>query len=139
MNKPQQVTLVGAIGLVIGAVLPWAKIASIFGEITKAGYEGDGIFTGIIGGVLILGALLSKGKPGKRYSVASSLVAGIAGLIALFDLINVSSAISDLGSEGIVMASVGAGLYITLLAALIAVVGGLQVVTPNEQITSNEE
>jgi len=128
MNRGQQLSLIGAIGLLVGAMLPWATIQSaLLGlSVSKAGYEGDGVFTGAIGLLLLIGAVVSKGKPGKRYSVATALLALVAFLILAFDLSNVSSAVTDAG-EGL-LASVGPGIYVSIVGAILALVGGLQVV-----------
>ncbi len=127
MHKGQQLTLLGAVGLVLGALLPWVKATTVLGSISKAGYEGDGLMTGAIGLILLIGALLNKGKAGKRYSVASSIFSVIVLFIAGFDYLNVASAVGDIQDvPGVVDASVGAGLYLTLLAAFLVLVGGWQ-------------
>ena len=58
--KGRQLVIVGAIPLLIGAALPWASVTSIFGKISRAGYEGDGVYTGGIALLLLLGAVLSE-------------------------------------------------------------------------------
>ena len=127
MHKGQQLTLLGAIGLVLGALLPWVKATTVLGSISKAGYEGDGLITGAIGLILLIGTLLNKGKAGKRYSVASSIFGVIVLVIVGFDYLNVAGAVSDVQDmPGVVDASVGAGLYLTLLAAFLVLVGGWQ-------------
>lgn len=126
MHKAQQVVLIGALGLIIGALLPWITASGAFGIImTKAGYEGDGIISGSIGILLLLGALLTKAKPGRRYSPAMSIFALIGGGIALLAIINISSVIANLEVDSSVFASVGAGLYVTIAGALLGLVGGL--------------
>jgi hypothetical protein len=126
MNRGQQLTMLGAIGLIIGALLPWASISSIFGKISKAGYEGDGVITGAIGLLLLIGSLLNKGKSGKRYSIASAVFAIGAGIIGISDLMNINSAVADISSDSLVLASTGPGVYITIIGAVLALVGGLQ-------------
>lgn len=116
---------IGAAALIGGALLPWVTASAGIFSLSKAGYEGDGIFTGAIGVILLLGALLGKGKPGARFSVAGAILAVIAGLIGAYDLLNVSAKVAEI-SAGSVAASVGAGLYVTLLGAILGLVGGLQ-------------
>jgi hypothetical protein len=126
MHKGQQVILIGAICLIVGTLLPWASVASVLGiTISKAGYEGDGLISGGIGVLLLLSALLSKGKPGKMYSPAASVFALVAGVVAILDIINVSQVITRTSADSTVIASVGSGLYVTLLGALLGFVGGL--------------
>ena len=126
MNRGQQLTLWGGICLVAGALLPWAKVTSTFlgMSISKAGYEGDGLFTGAIGLLLLISAILSKGKPGKVYSIASTIFAVIAGLILFSDLTGINSLVSNGGSS--VMASAGVGIYVSIIGVVFAIIGGLQ-------------
>jgi tetratricopeptide (TPR) repeat protein len=126
MNRGQILTLLGAIGLLAGAVLPWISFTSMFGTVSKAGYEGDGILTGGIGLPLLLIALLVKGNPGHSYSILGVIFALIAGVIAFWDLSNVSSRVAEINADMSFLASVGPGLYITVIGAILAFVGGLQ-------------
>ena len=79
---------------------------------------------------------MSKGTPGKRYSIASAIFAIIAGLIGISDLLNVNSIVADISSDSLMIASTGPGLYITILGAVLSVVGGLQKL-PDEKEYSN--
>jgi len=126
MHTARAAVLLGALGLIIGAFLPWVTVtAALVGTINKAGIEGDGTITAGIGLLLLIGALATKGKPGKVYSLASAIFA----LIALFGVIytwsNVSSTVADLNDNALAMASVGAGLYLSVPSAIVAAVGGL--------------
>jgi hypothetical protein len=126
MNRGQQLTLFGAFGLLVGAFLPWATIASpLLGlSLSKAGYEGDGLFTGGVGLLLLLGSVISKGKPGRLYSIAGVVFSVLAGAILFMDLSSVRGVVSDVGED--VIASVGPGVYVSIVGALLALVGGLQ-------------
>jgi hypothetical protein len=140
MNRGQQLTLFGGLGLVIGALLPWAKIASpLLGmTVNKSGYEGDGLFTGGLGLLLFISAMVSKGKPGKTYSIVGALLSIIAGIALIVDLTGVNTAVADIG-EGII-ASVGIGIYVSIIGAILAIIGGLQKITSApivEQITQS--
>ena len=79
MNKGQQITLIGALALLIAAFLPWISLTELYGNVSGVeqgiaiGWEGDGIMTGGIGLILIIGALLYKGWPGKRYSITGAM------------------------------------------------------------------
>jgi tetratricopeptide (TPR) repeat protein len=126
MNRGQILTLLGAIGLLAGAVLPWISFTSIFGTVSKAGYEGAGVFTGGIGLLLLLIALLVKGNPGHSYSIVGVIFALIAGVTAFWDLSSVSSRVAEINADMSFFASVGPGLYITAIGAVLAFVGGLQ-------------
>ena len=124
MNRAQQVTLIGAFGLVIGALLPWVSMSSPLLSVSMEfkGYEGDGILSGGIGVIVLLIALLYKGKPGKMYSWPLSLIAILAGIIVINVFGNMQEAISEVTTD--INASLGPGIYLSLLGALLAVVGG---------------
>lgn len=128
------VVLIGAAAIVIGALLPWAKVASFLGTITMAGYEGDGIITGVIGVLLLLGALLYKGKPGRRYSIGSSIFALVAGVVSINAMLNLSGAVSDVNTDSLLNASIGSGLVLTALGSLVTFAGGLMTVPPSEEV-----
>lgn len=126
MNRGQQLTLWGGICLVAGALLPWANLTSAFlgMSVSKAGYEGDGLFTGAIGLILLISAILAKGKSGKAYSIAATVFAVIAGLILISDLTGINTLVSN--TESGIMASVGVGIYVSIIGAVLATIGGLQ-------------
>ena len=124
MNKAQTLALLGALGLGIGTFLPWATIRSALGSVSVSGYDRDGMFTGGIGVVILLIAVLHKGKPGALYSVICSLFAIVSGLILFYDLTNVKTAIENVDSQYL-SASIGPGLYVSLIGALFALIGGL--------------
>lgn len=124
MNSARVMTLLGSIGLIGGALMPWVSANSIFGSMSKVGIEGDGIFTAGIGVILLLTALLAKGKPGKIYSLAVSIFGLIAFFLLVYTYTNVSVAVSNNASE-MLIASVGTGLYVSFLGAILAFIGGL--------------
>ncbi len=124
MHRGHQLVVAGAAGLLLGAALPWAKITSIFGTMTKAGYEGDGVITGGIGIILLIMVFLRPVRPGKRF-IGGAILAGLAAAASIYDFVDVAQSISE--SEFGVAASVGSGLYLSVVAALIALFGSLQV------------
>jgi hypothetical protein len=114
---------VGGLGLIVGALLPWATItAPLVGTVSLSGFEGDGIISGGIGVLLALGAALSKGKPGKRYSIAGAVFGVIAGLVVFPKIASIGSIVSDYG----VGAALGAGIYVSIISAIAVIFGGLQ-------------
>jgi len=127
MNRGQMLCLLGGVSLLFGALLPWATLQSLtLGlSISRAGYEGDGIITGGLGLLLLIGAIVSKGKPGKPYSVVARILALIAGVISFGALMGISG--FSTGDKGLV-ASVGPGILLSLAGAVIALVGGWQTV-----------
>ena len=117
----------GAIGLIIGALLPWVKMsAPLVGTLTFSGIEGDGMITGGIGLVLLIGVALSKGKAEKRYSIAGAIFGIIAGLILFPKLFKIGAIIADISEIG--YASVGSGIYLSIIGVVLVIIGGLQIV-----------
>ncbi len=109
------VSLVGALLLLIGSVTPWVTA----GPLTKNGIEGDGVIT------LVL-ALLAGGFAGATFSPPAvarvmrwfPLPFGLlALLVAIID-------VADVSGEGYGI-SVGWGLWLTLIASIILVIGAV--------------
>lgn len=123
--------IVGSIILIIGAFLPWISVANLFGKAGSAyegiavGWEGDGVLTGGIGLLLLLGTLVFKGSSEKKYAIIGVILAFLVGVIVFLDFLR----IAELQPESGIFAATGLGLYMTLLGVLFAVVGGLQSLT----------
>lgn len=125
--RPQVVLVgLGSVGLVIGALLPWATITAAFvGTINKAGTDGDGVIT-LLFGLAIAGLgwpLLTRGSLRLWAAITMLVLASLATLICLYDIVDVSSKADDLGS--IATASVGIGLWLSAIASVLVVGGGV--------------
>lgn len=137
MKRGQQVTLIGSIVLIIGAFLPWISVANLFGKAGSAyegiavGWEGDGVLTGGIGLLLLLGTLVYKGSSEKKYAIIGVILAFLVGVIVFLDFLR----IAELQPESGFFAATGVGLYLTLLGALLAAVGGWQKLSPRNPQT----
>jgi hypothetical protein len=117
------VALGGAGALFLGALLPWAMV----GAFTKNGTEGDGVLT-LVGGVVIAAlALASRSRSDtaqvKRLGVAIVIIALLAGAVGIYDLVDIARG-ADAGAFHL-DASPGIGLYLTVLGAGVALVGGV--------------
>lgn len=111
--------LVGGGLAIMGAILPWASAtAPLIGTVNAAGTEGDGKLTLALGVlVVVLGIVgLTDRRP------LSWWLAGIAGAVVVwagvYDATNASARIADAEgvSKGLLTASVGIGLWITIAA-----------------------
>lgn len=128
MNKGQLITLFGAFGLAIAVFLPWISVTALFGNIPgvdegiAVGWEGDGIMTGGIGLILLIGILFSKGSPKRWYSTASVIFGLLACVVVLSDF----RRIAEIGPDAGIFASTAVGLYLTVVSAIVVVIGGLQ-------------
>jgi hypothetical protein len=67
MKICRRILLLGALLLLVGASLLWKTATSITGIVNVAGYKRDGCVAGGISLLLLIGALLAKGKPGQQY------------------------------------------------------------------------
>lgn len=103
--------------VVIGSFLPWAKIDLGFISQTTGGLDGDGGITLAL--ALIAGALafFSKGR-NFGLTVGATIAAALCLVIAIIDVLDVSSVSGDLGIDSGV--SVGYGLWLVLIASIAA-------------------
>ena len=126
MSTPRIFVLLGALGLGVGALLPWVYAASGLVTVAKHGIEGDGLYTGAAGLLLLIVAIAVTGKPGRMYSWVVAVL-GLLALVAMYvELSNINQYIAKAGDT--VRASVGEGIYLSLAGAVLALIGGLVVV-----------
>jgi hypothetical protein len=115
--------MAGGAAAIVGAFLPWATITAPFvGTISKAGIEGDGMFTAALGaGIGVVGWMAQRAAWPRVLAVVAFLaIVGLGG-IAAFEYSNVSSAVD--GMPTTVLASVGIGIYLTGAASVLAMIG----------------
>lgn len=123
----------GAVGLIIGAFLPWVTLTAIFiGTVSFAGTEGDGLITlglGVLAGVVAGRTIFTARPAGRGIAITLVVVAAIATLVAGYDLTNIQRAVWDLPDDVPGKASVGIGLWLTTLAAVALLAGGILALT----------
>jgi hypothetical protein len=116
----------GAVLLLAGSFLPWARAEAGPFTATKNGIDGDGVLTLVL--ALAVALLLFLARSPK---VMAWLIVGLAGLatvVAVIDVVDVSNRAKDLEasvSSLNVSASVGYGLWMALVGGIVAVVGGM--------------
>jgi hypothetical protein len=113
-------SIVGAFLLLIGSFLPWATVQAFFAELSVNGFDaGDGKLTAAAGFVslilFVLGTTLRKWP----LFLAGAIVCGLGGLVAGYDVINLSNEFGDADLGGLAQASIGIGLWLCLLGALL--------------------
>jgi hypothetical protein len=123
MNNARVLTLLGAIGLIVGAFLPWVSIKSVLGSFFESGIKGYGVFSAGIGVILLLMALLAKGKAGKIYSWVVSILGLLVGIL-IFSVYNNILHVVVKPAQTLV-ASIGSGIYLSILGSLLGFIGGL--------------
>ena len=128
------VTLGGAIALFIGSFLPWASVDTVFGSVSKNGTSGDGVFT-IIGAALIAPLVFPAVKqPVARGRVlAVCVVAGLALLVCVVDIVDVNRIADEAGAE----IDVGFGLWLCAVGAAAAVIGSLLLMVDAKKKTAS--
>jgi hypothetical protein len=121
-NTARWVIILSSLGLIIGAMLPWGVLTAPFvGTVSIPGTRGDGLITGGIGLLLLISAILYKGKTGKAYSIGSAVFGIIAGVIS-FTKFGALSTISL--NDGFADVSIGIGVYLSVIASILTVIGG---------------
>ena len=115
----------GAALAAIGSFLTWATLDLSFGEVSKSGMDGDGVLTlpgAVVFGGLAASSLFSTWSKGRM--IGALVVAALVTLIAVVDVIDISSRYSDLSDQGLdAGVSVGVGLWAVLAGGLIGVAG----------------
>lgn len=116
---------IGAVLAAIGSVLEWASVDAGFTTVTKNGLDADGALTlpaSLIFGGLALSALIKVWSMGRM--IGALVLAALVALIAVVDIADVSSRFSDLEAQGFeIDASVGIGLWLVLVGAIVGVAG----------------
>lgn len=119
--------LAGAAAMIAGALLPWASVEILGSATTALGVQGDGLITGLIGFLILIGASIEIEPPRKAFVVigmVSALFAGVVatnrlGAIAGLHDSDKSSKMSGLAA----LVATGPGLYVTLVGVALVLVG----------------
>jgi hypothetical protein len=120
--------IVGAAALVVGSFLPWISAAAPFiGTVNFAGTEGDGKITLVLGIVGLVLGLICLSNPQKTLL----WIAGVMGLVGVavagYDAGNISNKLGDAtaSSNGLLTATVGIGLWLSIAGGVVLIVGVL--------------
>ena len=124
----------GAIALLLGSTMTWMTVRGprVNDSTTASGMNiGDGRITVVLAIVLaVLGAALLTGRMGKlggtKVAAMGALVAGAAGVaVTAIDIADVADRATRLGVPAGAVTSVGSGLWLCFLGALLGVGGGV--------------
>lgn len=129
-QKTQAVlAIVGGLLTVIGAFMPWVTATAAFVSLSRSGLDqgGDGIILLIIGVAIAILALGQLGvlpitiPPG-----AIIVLAVIGGFITWINFVQVSEGVAgvQVEAEGLAIASVGAGLYVSGVGLALSLIAG---------------
>ena len=127
MNKGRILVLVGSLLLIIGGFYPWISVPNLFGlsgsfyEGIEAGWEGDGVLTTGVGLILVLGELLFGGVARRWFTLTGVVLAALAASVVFLDF----RRILEIAPEAGFYAATDIGIYVTLVGALLALIGCL--------------
>lgn len=121
MNPKQLGAVAGASLLIVGSLLDWVTVQTVFGSIGVGGMDGDGPITLIVG-IIALGLFLAVKK--RAAAITASVFCAIGGAVAVYDFINVKDEASNVSNE-FARASVGIGLYVCIIGAGLGLVAGI--------------
>lgn len=127
MRTNRMLVLIGGLLLVLGSRLPWMSVPVLFGvegpafEAIEIGWEDNGFVTGGVGLILLLVGILWRGRIGKRYSIPGAVLAALAILVVVGCFWRILEIDPDAGF----FAATDAGIYVTIMGALLALVGAL--------------
>ena len=127
MRTNRLLVLLGGLILILGSRLPWISVPLLFGvegptvEAIEIGWEDNGLITGGIGLILLLLGIFWRGKITKRYSIPGAVLATLAVLVVLGCFYRVI----EIGPGAGFLAATDIGIYVTLIGAILALVGAL--------------
>jgi hypothetical protein len=140
MNKRRLLVLVGSLLLIVGGFLPWISVPDLFGlsgpsyKGIEAGWEGDGVLTTGVGLILILSELLFGGVARRWLTLTKVVLAALSASVVFLDIWR----ILELAPEAGFFAATDIGLYVTLVGALLALIGCIwgRVPASTQQVTA---
>ena len=125
LSAEKSIAVFGFAGVIIGAVLPWARIIPF----SVPGTDGNGVITLALGGVGLSFIMLGYTS---TTAAAAAVLASIALGIGIYEISNISSVFPlledpslyppDLGRYPV---TVGSGLCLTVFGGLMAAFGGI--------------
>lgn len=125
-SRPRLATGVGAVGVIIGAFLPWISVSLLGFSESVSGLDADGVITLVVAIVVAAAVVWKWARATQILSVIGGLVAAGLGLLYISDpLAGVdfdSAAGEAIAQEA---ASPEIGLYVTALGGILLLVGGV--------------
>lgn len=131
MNTPERTRLasicmlVGAAIAVIGTLLPWIKVSTGFGDVSRNGldFSGDATFILLFGVACGAAAVARLAGAGWRGFVGptTSIIGLVAAAVAIYDYTQVNNRVT--GTGRMVAATVGSGVYLCIVGSVLMTVG----------------
>ncbi len=132
MNKGRILVIVGSLLLIVGGFLPWISVPNLFGlsgpsyEGIEVGWEGDRVLTTGVALILVLSQLLFGGVTRRWFALTGVVLAALAASVVFLDF----RRILELAPEAGFYAATDIGIYVTLVGALLALIGCLWKLVP---------
>jgi hypothetical protein len=130
--NPRIILLSGGFLMMIGAFFPWGKVDTLLRDVSLLGIRGVGVVTLALGVVIMVLSLLGKEKSEQRASITGALLGVVGGAIALYVFANPTIAAPQALPDAVL--AVGIGWWLTLLGALLAIIGGLRKLEPGAEL-----
>jgi hypothetical protein len=115
----------GALLAAFGAFLPWATASTLGLSISRSGVDGGDGWISVVAGALA--ALVAWRLFGGGKVLAARILGTVAGvailLVGSVDLGDVNSKLAGIDNSGLAVGQVGAGLYLTLIAGSLVLIG----------------
>ncbi|MDQ2052838.1 hypothetical protein RBH26_20565 [Natronolimnohabitans sp. A-GB9] len=135
LSTEQQVGLVGAAAVIIGAFLPWFEVSILGTAVTETGMDRDGWLTIILAGIAALSIAFTDWDTSHQavVLVSGAIVALLAAAYVVDPFIFGYEGPADQRQLAESAVSVGNGIYLTLIGGLLLVFAA--VVSLNESAT----
>jgi len=123
---PAAAVTIGGAAMVVGSLLPWITVTA-FVTVSRSGLEaGDGLITIILGVAVVLIGLAALASGRAQFRLLAIALGALGLGITAIDYASVQDRIRTLDADIRDLASVGIGLYLVGVGALIALAGGLK-------------
>src|ERR1035437_7971732 len=132
--------LAGGLAIIVGSLLPWATATAPFaGTVSRSGTDGggDGIITIALGLVICLAGVSAVQRVRSGIASLAGVLAVVAGVLVVYEYSDASSRVQNVSAASdLVVASVGAGIWVMGLGAVVALVGALEYLGRNKTIAA---
>ena len=141
MRTNRILVLIGGLILILGSRIPWMSVPVLFGvegpahESIEIGWEDNGFITGGIGLILLLGGIFWRGRNGTRYSIPGAILASISVLV----VIGCFQRVLEIDPSAGFFAATKIGIYITLIGALLALVGAIMFTSSTKRLPERSD
>jgi hypothetical protein len=104
-------------------MLPWARLETVLGSMSKSGTRGDGVITLVVGIIAFVMGILVLAVEKYGFALVLAALGGFGcSAVALIDLVDLANRTAGVNTE---FASIkaGVGIYMVLVAGLVVIAG----------------